>query len=134
MPSFSYRAYSANGARETGVLDAPTVQDAARALTRKGLRPYQLSPTTAGSRTKSSRPFLELSRPIDPARLFSDLSVLLNAGFTVDRALSATIASEPSPHRRQALQKILDLTTGGRPVAEAFSYLRQITPDVIALL
>ncbi|MFK0693145.1 type II secretion system F family protein [Mesorhizobium sp. IMUNJ 23033] len=44
------------------------------------------------------------------------------------------ISGEASQARRQQLQAVLDLTTGGRPIAEAFASLPGITSDITALL
>lgn len=136
MPAFAYRAYRADGSTETGVLDAPTKQDAARKLAQRNCRPYHLVPVSSqASRLRlPGRGALTFTRKVDLSSLFSELSVLLNAGFTVDRALGAIITGEANPQRRQQLQSVLDLTTGGRPVAEAFAGLPGITPEVAALL
>lgn len=136
MPAFAYRAYLADGSTETGVLEAPTKQDAARKLAQRGRRPYHLVPASTEARQLRlpGRGALTFTRKVDLSSLFSELSVLLNAGFTVDRALSAVISGEANHQRRQQLQSVLDLTTGGRPIAEAFAGLPGITPEVAALL
>ena len=136
MPAFAYRAYLVDGSTETGVLDASTKQDAARKLAQQGRRSYHLA-LVNGDRQQlrlPGRSALTFTRRVDLSRLFSELSVLLNAGFTVDRALSAVISGEANNQRRQQLQSVLDLTTGGRPIAEAFAGLPGITSDVAALL
>ncbi|WP_457152593.1 type II secretion system F family protein [Mesorhizobium sp. P5_C1] len=136
MPAFAYRAYLVDGSTETGVLDASTKQDAARKLAQQGRRSYHLAPVN-GERQQlrlPGRSALTFTRRVDLSRLFSELSVLLNAGFTVDRALNAVISGEANRQRRQQLQSVLDLTTGGRPIAEAFAGLPGITSDVAALL
>ncbi|MER8647891.1 hypothetical protein NKH44_05250, partial [Mesorhizobium sp. M1121] len=86
MPAFAYRAYLVDGSTESGVLDASTKQEAARKLAQQGRRSYHLAPVS------SDRPQLRLpgrsaltfTRKVDLSRLFSELSVLLNAGFTVE--------------------------------------------------
>jgi general secretion pathway protein F len=136
MPAFAYRAYLVDGSTETGVLDASTKQDAARKLAQQGRRSYHLAPVN-GERPQlrlPGRSALTFTRRVDLSRLFSELSVLLNAGFTVDRALNAVISGQANHQRRQQLQSVLDLTTGGRPIAEAFAGLPGITSDVAALL
>ncbi|CCV09525.1 General secretion protein F [Mesorhizobium metallidurans STM 2683] len=136
MPAFAYRAYLVDGTRETGVLDALTKQDAARKLAQQGRRSYHLAPVDGEKQLirLPGRSALTFTRKVDLSRLFSELSVLLNASFTVDRALSAVISGENNPARRQQLQSVLDLTTGGRPIAEAFASLPGITSDIAALL
>ncbi|RWD47032.1 MAG: type II secretion system F family protein [Mesorhizobium sp.] len=136
MPAFAYRAYLVDGTRETGVLDASTKQDAARKLAQQGRRSYHLAPVDGGKQhiRLPWRGALTFTRQVDLSRLFSELSVLLNAGFTVDRALSAVISEEGNRTRSQQLQSVLDLTAGGRPIAEAFASLPGITSDIAALL
>lgn len=134
MPAFAYRAYFPNGKHDAGTLDASNVQEAARELARRGLRPYQLTAVSDKHARGRSTPKSIFSRSVDLGKLFSDLSVLLNAGFTIDRSIAAIIASETNVSRRKSLQGILDLTTAGRSVAQAFSSLEKIPADVIALL
>ncbi|TGQ73019.1 type II secretion system F family protein [Mesorhizobium sp. M00.F.Ca.ET.186.01.1.1] len=136
MPAFAYRAYLADGTRENGLVEAATKQDAARKLAQLGRRSYHLAPASEdkariGLPRKAS---FTLTRRVDLSRLFAELSVLLNAGFTIDRAMSAVISGEGNAARRQQLQTVLDLTTGGRSIADAFMTLPGITPDVAALL
>lgn len=136
MPAFAYRAYLVDGTSEAGVVEAPTKQDAARRLAQQGRRSYYLA-AESEDRKRLRLPGsggLTLTRKVDLSRLFAELSVLLNAGFTIDRALNAVISGEGNAARRQQLQAVLDLTTGGRPVADAFLALPGITPDVAALL
>ncbi|MBZ9768408.1 type II secretion system F family protein [Mesorhizobium sp. CA6] len=136
MPSFAYRAYLADGTRENGVVEAPTKQGAARKLAQQGRRSYHLVPASEEKAQirLPGRASLTLTRRVDLSRLFAELSVLLNAGFTIDRALNAVISGEGNVARRQQLQAVLDLTTGGRSIADAFLTLPGITPDVAALL
>lgn len=135
MPAFDYRAYLADGATETGVVDAPSRQEAARRLAQQGRRPFHLAPDDRGS-TRLLQPTgrFGLTKRVDLGELFAELSVLLNAGFTIDRALGAVISGESNAQRRKQLQAVLDVTTSGRSIAEAFLTLPGISADVAALL
>lgn len=134
MTAFVYRAYRFDGTVETGTLEAPTKQDAARKLSQQSRQAFFLAPTVSRSGSGNIKSFLSISRRMDFGRLFSELAVLLNAGFTIDAALNAAISSEADAGRRVDMQKVLELITGGRPAAEAFSILPGVTPDVTALL
>ncbi|WP_054310111.1 type II secretion system F family protein [Mesorhizobium sp. 1M-11] len=134
MPEFAYRAYLPNGKHDVGSVDAETPQGAARELARRGLKPYHLAAVGSARALGLSSSKSLFSKSVDLGKLFSDLAVLLNAGFTIDRAIAAVIASEADASRRKSLQGILDLTTAGRSVAEAFSSLATVPTDVIALL
>ncbi|MER8652522.1 type II secretion system F family protein, partial [Mesorhizobium sp. M1121] len=70
----------------------------------------------------------------DHSVVFAALWVRRTPGYTGARARGAVIAGEANRQRRQQLQSVLDLTTGGRPIAEAFAALPGITSDVAALL
>ncbi|BBD40257.1 general secretion pathway protein GspF [Aminobacter sp. Y103A] len=134
MPTFRYRAYLADGTDESGLLEAATKQDAARDLSKRGCRPYYLAPTKTDQSAARPSSFALFSQKVKPERLFADLSVLLNAGFTIDRALAAVIASEGNRARQGHLQSIHDLIVSGRSVAEAFATLPAMSPTTIALL
>ncbi|WP_432288780.1 type II secretion system F family protein (plasmid) [Aminobacter sp. BA135] len=134
MPTFRYRAYLADGTDESGLLEAATKQDAARDLSKRGRRSYYLAPTKTDQSAARPSSFALFSQKVKPERLFSDLSVLLNAGFTIDRALAAVIASESNRARQGQLQSVQDLIVSGRSVAEAFASLPAMSPTTVALL
>ncbi|MER8985510.1 type II secretion system F family protein [Mesorhizobium sp. M0843] len=136
MPAFAYRAYLVDGSTESGVLDASTKQEAARKLAQQGRRSYHLAPVS------SDRPQLRLpgrsaltfTRKVDLSRLFSELSVLLNAGFTVDRPRAGVIPGAARRPRPAHLGSGVGRTTGGGRIRDAHSALPGITSDVAALL
>lgn len=134
MPTYRYRAYLADGTDESGLLEAATKQDAARELNKRGRRSYYLAPSKTDQSAARPSSFASFSQKVKPERLFSDLSVLLNAGFTIDRALAAVIASESNRARQGQLQSVQDLIVSGRSVAEAFATLRAMSPTTVALL
>lgn len=134
MTAFVYRAYRFDGTVESGTLEASTKQEAARKLSQQSRQPFFLAPAVSTSGSGNIGAFLTLSGRVDIGRLFSELAVLLNAGFTIDAALNAAISGERDARRRADLQKVLESITGGRPAAEAFSILPGVTPDVTALL
>ncbi|MEO5326521.1 type II secretion system F family protein [Mesorhizobium sp. CC13] len=136
MPTFQYRAYLTDGSTETGVLEASSKQEAARTLSRQGRRTYHLEQARADQRTGSAFffHFAWGASPIRPERLFADLSMLLNAGFTIDRAVAAIAAGETSATRKSQLESVHDLIARGRSSAEAFATLPGLSPTTIALI
>lgn len=56
MPAFSYKALGANGAMQTGQVDAGDRTEALRLLDRKGLQPVSLSHATAEAPKKAPKP------------------------------------------------------------------------------
>jgi general secretion pathway protein F len=93
-----------------------------------------LAPTKADQSATTPLSFASLLQKVKPERLFSDLSVLLTAGFTIDRALAAVIASEGNRARQGQLQSVQDLIVSGRSVADAFATLPAMSPTTVALL
>lgn len=134
MTAFVYRAYRFDGTVETGTLEASSKQEAARKLSLESRQPFFLAPAVSRSGSGNIGSFLALSRRMDFGRLFSELAVLLNAGFTIDAALHAAISGEGDASRRADLQKVLEQIISGRPAAEAFSILPGLAPEAAALL
>lgn len=136
MPAFAYRAYLDNGRTEKGHLDAKTRDEAVRMLVAQGRKPYFVTAakSDALSKSQSWNWTLELNKTVDLGRLFGELSVLLNAGFPVDRALATIVAGETSRVRHGQLQQVLDMVTAGRTVADSFGSLPTVGPDAVALL
>ena len=136
MQTFAYRAYRADGSEESGSILAASTKDVARRLSKEGRRPFQIRPVDAlpVQSARSSGWRLINARPIDLARLFADLSLLLEAGFTIDGALNAVAASETNGERKQQFQAALDIITSGQPAAEGLAALPGIPADAIALV
>lgn len=133
-----YRAYRADGEIETGLLDAVDEADALRQLRRRGCVPFELSRRGPGARglpatASRARAGLATGR-LDLARFFAELSVMLEAGFTVDIAVRAVADAETDRLGRRRAGEIHARLTEGLSVAEAFAAVPEITDDVAALL
>ncbi|MDJ0613684.1 MAG: type II secretion system F family protein [Rhizobiaceae bacterium] len=132
---FHYRAYATNGAKESGIIEASDLGEAARKLSRMGKTPFELKPSkgkAAGTRSTSLSGLFQ--KELDLTRFFSDLSVMLNAGFNVDIALGAVANAETDRRQKARIQQIHTRISEGKSVAEAFSSQPEIPADVVALV
>jgi len=73
MPAYAYRAYLANGARENGVVEATTKQEAARKLAQQGRRSYHLVPASEEKAQirLPGKTYFTLTRRVDLSRLLA---------------------------------------------------------------
>ncbi|MCR4265787.1 type II secretion system F family protein [Nitratireductor sp. ZSWI3] len=137
MPVFSYRAYRPGGTVEAGRIEAENLQDASQQLLRVHKRPFSLEEIGARStvlgRLRTPR---EISgqRSLNLGKLFSELSVLLDAGFTPVAALRIAASAESSPGARAKLSAIADELANGRSFSQAFAGLVQLPAEVRPML
>lgn len=138
MTAFSYRAYLASGAIESGVVQALDQREASRKLSQENKRPFLLKPLAdeAQSLGQASlgQPWWKLHRAPDIAKLLTDLSVLLQAGFSAATALRVLASAEASVSDRTRLERVSDEITTGRSLAQAFAALPGVTPEVSATI
>ncbi|HLB34764.1 MAG TPA: type II secretion system F family protein [Chthoniobacterales bacterium] len=97
MPIFNYRAFDVSGNQQTGILDAPTQNEAYRLLREKGLQPSSLKEEGGGTKKVESKKGsltesaadLRLTRLTTPQLLFftEELAELLEAGLQLEGAL-----------------------------------------------
>ena len=145
MPSFRYRATSASGAVDAGLITARDIAAVHRELRAQNKTPLSITPTTdiAGSGpaengpsgievdVESARALLErVQRPAkkprakkrvdanDVLRLTNELSVLLNAGLPLDKAIKVQIDSAPDGPVRSMLETLLENLKGGKALSK----------------
>ena len=104
MPSFHYKAVNGSGEVVEGMLDAPTQAAVIQHLNRSGLIPIRADHSRAGWSVREALRGLGAGRAISPSQLAvftRQLTMLLDAGLTLDRSLQAvTKLSEGSAGRR----------------------------------
>lgn len=119
MARFRYRAVMANGAIESGLIDAATVELALGSLRQSGARPLDVSAARASD--------LQPTKKIGSAQrkalnaLISELAVLLNAGLALDRALTLAIANVEQPALATELEAIVGSIREGIPLSRAMA-------------
>ncbi len=136
MPHFAYKAYLKNGKIDSGTIDAGNERSAFQALSKSGKLPFQLQATNRGDVTPSRKERaagFSLSDRVDNTRMFSEMSVLLQSGFTVDQAISAMVADTRNRAEKGRFETILTKLNEGNPVAGSFM-ADDLPSDVIALI
>lgn len=133
MTTFAYHGYTGNGAKVSGTVEAADKHEAMRLVLKSGCRPLTLEVDTTGTRFLrrdwSLRP---AGRSIDFGRFFSELQILLEAGFTIDAALRSVV-----DEGRMAAGELSDLVTSvvsGGSFSDAFARLPNAPPEVAAML
>ncbi|MGH0346518.1 type II secretion system F family protein [Sinorhizobium meliloti] len=114
-------------------MEAADKHEAMRLVLKSGCRPLTLEVATTGTRFLrrdwSLRP---AGRSVDFGRFFSELQILLEAGFTIDAALRSVV-----DEGRMAAGKLSDLVASvvsGGSFSDAFARLPNAPPEVAAML
>jgi general secretion pathway protein F len=120
-----YRYKAVNGAGEVveGTMDAPTQREVVRELNGAGLTPIRADPARGHFWSQPIRFDLRRRRAPSYAELANftrELSMLLDAGLPLDRALTATLDLErQNPGWR--IDRVLERVRGGAPLAQALT-------------
>ncbi len=154
MAGFHYKALSASGQMQAGVIEAGSVAAAQRSLRSQGLTPVKLVPTGNTGATSVvpvvARKEQPVARPVlsrtvvsdageepkrtgsvksnDVLRFTSEMAVLLKAGLPLDKAIKVQIDSAPPGPKQQLLQALLDSLKGGKALSSGL----EKRPDVFS--
>jgi len=129
---FSYRAYGKDGNETKGLIEAGSRLEAARLISKTGRKLVDLREET-GSLGNASKIWANVTarRSVSFHRLFSELTILLQAGFTIDAALRAIAASQKG---KEGLAQVVGSIGSGSSFSEAVAKLPDANPAVVALL
>ncbi len=132
MTRFSYRAYGKDGIEARGVIEAGSRLEAARLVSKSGRKLVDLREevTSFGTMSDIWRQVIPRSS-VNYYRMFSELAILLQAGFTIDAALKAIVASQKG---RAGLAEVVGSIGSGSSFSEAVAKLPDANPAVVALL
>lgn len=134
MRSFTYKAFTAAGREEAGAIDASNETEARRLLKSQGLRVSTIRDATVDG-TRSATFALSWFKPkIDYERLFSDLSVLMNAGLGFDQSLRAMTADASAKSNQEFAGTLLNRLSSGSSPSQALANSEGLRPDVMALV
>lgn len=127
MPRFAYEAVNAAGRTVTGVQEAPSGDEAERALRDRGLRPLALD-------VDDGRGELEdvgrTGRRADVAGAFRYLATLLEAGFPLDRALGTVRGLVGRDDVAAALSEVREGVRSGDTLSEALEDREDVFPRI----
>ena len=144
MPAFRYKALAQSGAIDQGVLTAKDVASAQRQLRVQKLTPLSVNLTSgtpkvsqAEERNRLPLPDVETAKAQlgkvssggrvkikkkrfdreDVLRFTAEMSVLLNAGLPLDRAMKVQIESAAEGVQKNLLEELLDALKGGKALS-----------------
>lgn len=97
MATYRYRAATATGQLRTGLLEGASRTDALERLKRLGLMPIEAVETAGKSAAGEARVKMNSAMRQGIANALGELSVLLNAGLSLDRALQVCVENITRP-------------------------------------
>lgn len=136
MPSFAYEAAGPDGAIGRGVVEAPNRAAAVERILALGRTPVRIveqgGAETAVLGGSSLLPRFGLVN--ERLVLLQELSTLLRAGLSVERALVAMQGLASKPRIRGELQSLLDGLRGGEPLSTAMRRTDRLFPEPLRRL
>lgn len=125
---FDYRCVDAAGKDLSGTLAASTANDALLRLKGMGLTVVEL----VEGRKSGGRVFFAGKRITDADlyNLSKELSVLLNAGISIDKALVIIIESLTNAVLKETMQRVLEDIKGGKTLSQSFEDTGRLNPLV----
>ncbi len=122
MGFFQYQARDLAGATHKGVLEAVSEAEAARKLKSGRLYPVSIKAVKSRSRRKVPQEHV--------IRFFYDLSDLLEAGLSVDRALALISTNQSHKVFRQVVKDLFEEVQGGSDLSESLGKYRDVFGDL----
>ena len=132
MPNFAYEAASPGGAIVRGVIDAPTRSAAVERILAQGRTPTRVVEQAgavpgAANERRSLLPAWGIAN--DRLTMLRELSLLLRAGLSVERALVAMQGMTKRPRVKHVLQALLDGLRGGDALSSAMRRAEDMFPE-----
>ena len=121
--SFQYKAIDHSGAQTTGMIQAPSREDAYQQIIAGGMRPLRI--TGKWAKTRSKKVTLK-----DLSHLTYQLSVLMEAKIQLVDGLRSIAEHEQKPMLRQVIEDIAKQIEDGSSVTDAISPHRAMFGDV----
>lgn len=137
MPTFAYEATSTAGGATRGVIEAPTRGAAVERLLAQGQTPVRLSEQAAGAAGPASvaqRFTPRFGLAADRLAILRELSLLLRAGLSVERALVAMQGLATKRRVKTALAQWLDALRGGEALSSAMQHTGALVPETMRKL
>ena len=125
MPTFQYRAVTAQGALEAGVAEAPSLEVLFTQLRRRQLRPIEAGAVA----TTAPRARRHLPRRALP-KLFGELAVMLEAGIALDHAVAVQAEDAEDRRTQEVLQRVHRQIREGAPLSQALSNCEPAFPPM----
>jgi len=129
MPSYAYRAYTEQGQRREGRIDAEGTSAAEQALWLEGLKIVALHPAPAKKTMADYFPSLYRISRADIILFTRQLATFVGAGVPMTRALG-TMAQEASPLFKRVILSVLDDLERGQNLSEALLKHPKVFPTL----
>src|SRR2546427_904677 len=120
MPAFRYRALSAAGEAQQGLLDAPDLDQALDRIHSMGLTPVRLEPQGAAKDPVRRIPFLD--RKVTPRDLIlftRQLETMLDSGLPILSSLESLHSQTTHPKLKEAIDRVRSDVEQGSTLTEA---------------
>jgi general secretion pathway protein F len=121
MPTFRYKAYSANGASLSGTIEADSERQAVSQLKVKGLLPREVHEEGAADRATSSFSFQRSVSTADLALFTRRLATLTASSVPLFEAMGSLYEQEESGKLKQVLARVKDRISEGASLSRAFA-------------
>lgn len=135
MPWYVYKAVSADGEVLEGELEAPDRSSVVERLRSQGHVPIRAEERKGGGGGVAWRRVARRDRGVGPAEvslLTRELSILLEAGLPLDRALTTLSSLSAEGPVRRLVERILERVRGGSSLAEALEAQGEVFPSYYA--
>jgi general secretion pathway protein F len=135
LTHYDYRAYGAEGRVEAGKIEAASEAEASRLLHRQNLRPFDIRESDGKNRrTLLGWEGIRRKSALDPARLFADLQILMEAGFAIDQALQASAAGMTEGPARTLVAAMVARLKAGEAFSRALASVPEVPKSTIAMI
>jgi general secretion pathway protein F len=134
MQHFDFEAFSAEGRRQKGQIEATGIREARRRLMAEGLSVSSIVPIEARHARDAAASFRGFGRGFDVARFFADMSVLMDAGLSLDQALRAVHANASRVPDRTIVATALERLASGGTSSEALSIIPSLPEEAATLI
>lgn len=129
MASFKFSAKDATGKTVTGVLDAPSQQDAVAAVRRKTLQPIDVRPATSTKAAPSTRG--RKSAKKGELEIFTrQIATMIGAGIPLLEALEILTEQAESPGFKRAIRAVIEEIRGGSDLSAALGLAPKIFTQI----
>jgi len=137
MPAFSYTAVDAEGRTRRGIVEAEAPRQARADLRSEGLVPLELAPVDAETPTAGAARWFGRRHRLGAGEvtlLTRRLALLLEAGLTIEQALSALIEQAETDQTRRILAAVRAEVMSGHSLSTALERYPSSFPDIYRAL
>ncbi|HYQ95617.1 MAG TPA: type II secretion system F family protein [Candidatus Eisenbacteria bacterium] len=131
MPAYRYRALSAAGEAQQGLLDAPDLDQALDRIHNMGLTPVRLEPQGAATDRIRRIPFLDKKvTPRDLILFTRQLETMLDSGLPILSSLESLHAQATHPRLKRAIDRVRSDVEQGSTLTEALRRQPECFPRI----